>query len=134
MQALDEGEDVFRRAFDNREPITPAHRAQRLEQCANPGGRVHRFVVYEGAEPISYGAMTLFPALGFAMLWRGGTVPEARGRGAYRALLKERMRFADDKGIALVGLYAKLATSAPIVDALGFEGHGHMTFWDRSPA
>ena len=77
--------------------------------------------------------MTFFPALGFAMLWRGGTVPNARGRGLYKAVLKERTRFAKQYGIALVGLYAKLTTSAPIVARVGFEGHGHMTFWDRPP-
>ena len=37
------------------------------------------------------------------------------------------------RGIALVGLYAKLGTSAPIVARLGFEAHGRMTFWDRAP-
>ncbi len=134
LKALEDGERVFGRAFDNREAITDENRAQRLEQCASPDGRVHRFVVYDAGEPISYGAMTLFHALGFAVLWRGGTVPEARGRGAYRALLKERMRFAKQKGIAMVGLYAKLDTSAPIVDALGFEAHGRMTFWNRDPS
>lgn len=133
LEALRDGEAVFRRAFGLERKITEQHEQQRLADCKNPRGRVHRFVVYEHGEPVSAGAMTLFPALGFAMLWRGGTVPEARGRGLYKAVLKERMRFARRQGIALVGLYAKLTTSAPIVARLGFEGHGQMTFWDRAP-
>lgn len=131
LEALRDGEAVFRRAFGLDRKITEQHEQQRLADCQDTKGRVHRFVVYEHGAPVSGGAMTFFPAFGFAMLWRGGTVPEARGRGLYKAVLKERMRFAKRHGIALVGLYAKLATSAPIVARLGFDGHGQMTFWDR---
>jgi GNAT superfamily N-acetyltransferase len=131
LEALRDGEAVFRRAFGLDREIIEQHEHQQLADCVDPKGRVHRFVVYEHGEPVSGGAMTFFPALGFAMLWRGGTIPEARGRGLYKAVLRERMKFAKRHGIALVGLYAKLATSAPIVARLGFEGHGMMTFWHR---
>lgn len=133
MVGLLHSEEVFSRAFGRQQHVTEEHADHRLEQCARPTGRIHRFVAYNGVGPVSSGAITLFPKLGFAMLWRGGTVPEARGRGAYKAILKERMRFAKETGISLVGLYAKLETSAPIVDRLGFTGQGHMTFWDRPP-
>ncbi|MEM7437666.1 MAG: hypothetical protein AAF436_21110 [Myxococcota bacterium] len=133
LEALRHSETVFRCAFGLDQTIDEQHERQRLADCQDPAGRVHRFVAYESGEPVSGGAMTLFPSLAFAMLWRGGTVPHARGRGLYRAVLKERMRFASSRGTTLVGLYAKLATSAPIVARLGFEGHGRMTFWDRAP-
>lgn len=133
MEALQDGGAVFRRAFGISVPVTSQHAQKRLADCQDPAGRVHRFVVYEHGEPVSGGAMTLFRDLGFAMLWGGGTVPSARGRGLYRAVLKQRMRFAAQNDIRLVGLYAKLTTSAPIVARLGFTGHAHMTFWDRPP-
>lgn len=131
LKTLLDGESVFSRAFGIVQEISTEHFEHRLEDCRHLEGRSHRFVVYEGSKPVSGGAMTLFPALGFAMLWRGGTVPEARGRGAYRAVIQERIRFARSRGISLVGLYARLETSAPIVRQLGFIGHGRMTFWER---
>ena len=113
--------------------MTEAEGLRRLTECKDPAARVQRFVAYEHGRPVSGGAMTLFPTLGFAMLWRGGTVPEARGRGFHRAVLRERMRFAASRGIGLVGRYANSETSAPIVAGLGFEGHGRMTYWNRDP-
>lgn len=131
LEAFRDGAAVFHRAFEVPRTVAEAEEVRRLNDCKDPTGRVHRFVAYEDGKPVSGGAMTLFPSLGLAMLWRGGTVPEARGRGHYRAVLRARMRTAAQRGIGLVGLYANLGTSAPIVEALGFEGYGRMTYWNR---
>ena len=131
MKGFIDGELVFSRAFAHRSRICQQEAKRGLALCADPARRIHRFVAYEDGTPVSFGAMTLFPALGFAMLWRGCTVPEARGRGAYRAILKQRLRFAAQAGVRLVGLYAQLETSAPIVERLGFTGHGYMTLWAK---
>ena len=133
LETFRDGETVFGRAFGAPHTVTGQHERKQLQQCASPNERTQRFVAYEHDAPVAFGAMTLFANQGFAMLWRGCTVPEARGRGIYKAVLKERMAFAERLGIRLVGLYAKLATSAPIVHHLGFEGHGRMTFWNRRP-
>ena len=71
--------------------------------------------------PLSTGGVNLFPKLGLAFMWAGCTVPEARGRGIYSALVTERMRHAKARGIAHLGLYAMRDTSGPIVQAQGFE-------------
>lgn len=76
--------------------------------------------------------MTMFPDLGFGLIWAGGVVPEHRGHGVYTALLAARVRDALAHGIHTVGLYAKVETSSPIVAAQGFERHGSMTYYLRN--
>ena len=126
--------DVTRRAFgDERGPPDDETLALELAQCTGPEARVGRFVAYDrssGAAMASAG-VTWHHALSFGFLWAGGTAPEARGRGAYSALVAARI--ARLVGIERVGLYARLDTSAPIVAKQGFEGHGEMTYWDREP-
>lgn len=52
----------------------------------------------------------------------GGNVLEShRGRGIYRALIDERLRDAAALGFTLATTQAREATSAPILDKLGFE-------------
>jgi len=103
-----------------------------LDGCIRPEGRVHRFVAYDAdGAPVSSGGLNTYADLSFGFLWAGGTVPEARGRGAYSALLAERIRFARALGIERVGLYARVDTSAPVVKRQGFAPYGPMVYWDR---
>lgn len=126
---------VANRSFDISREFTESDVVDQLLQCTRDDPRVHRFVAYDAATdtPISSGGMTLFPDLAFGFLWAGATVPEARGRGAYSAVLAARVERARACGLTHVGLYAMIETSAPIVDAQGFVRHGAMTFWDRPP-
>lgn len=103
-----------------------------LAQCAGDAAKVQRYVAYSGDEPICSGGMSCFPTLGFALFWAGGTVPHARGRGAYSAVVAERVRRAAQRKIPFVGLYAREGSSSPIVGAQGFENVGRMTYWVRS--
>jgi GNAT superfamily N-acetyltransferase len=48
-------------------------------------------------------------------------LPEHRGRGAYRALIAGRLAGARRRGIDAAGTHAREATSAPILERLGFE-------------
>ncbi|MEW6074125.1 MAG: GNAT family N-acetyltransferase [Planctomycetota bacterium] len=124
---------VANRAFAEPRPVEEEDLRRQLAECASPGARVHRFVAYDEATgaAIASGGLTLFPALRFGFLWAGATVPEARGRGAYSAVLAARVRRAAERGIDRVGLYAIPATSAPVVLRQGFSRHGTMTYWDR---
>lgn len=126
-------EDLYRvvgAAFGgDRRPADPELVAE-LDACG-PGRRVQRFVVYLAGQPVCSGGMTVFPEAAFGFLWAGGTVPEARGRGAYRALLQARVQAAEELGLGAVGLYARTTTSLPIVEALGFEVGGGMRLWER---
>lgn len=104
---------------------------QFLLQCTEPGARVHRFVAYEGDVPVSCGGLTSFESLRFGYLWAGATLEELRGRGHYRTVLQARLSHARRLGLESVGLYARLDTSAPIVERVGFRCFGEMSYWER---
>jgi hypothetical protein len=59
-----------------------------------------------------------------ARLWGGGVVPEARGRGAYRAVLAERLRYACEQGATLALVKGRVETSGPVLRRAGFAAHG----------
>ena len=125
--------EVSGRAFG--EPRVPDRAELRLflSQCTGPGARVFRAVAYDrgSGAPLSAGGLTLFPRLGFGMLWAGGTVPEARGRGAWTAVLAARRDHAFRLGIGRIGLYARRSSSGPLVARMGFARHGPMIFWEH---
>ena len=123
--------DVSGRAFEeHRVPAEDEIRLE-LERCTRPGARVSRYLVSEHGEPICAAGMNLYPELRFGFLWAGGTVPEARCRGAYSAVVAARVAHARDLGFDRVGLYARVDSSAPIVAKQGFQRCGRMTYWDR---
>ena len=131
---------VCERAFGaSRGAITPARVADELGRVGADGSadtaRVQRYVAYDAttATPLSSGGLNLFPSLGLGFLWGGGTVPEGRGRGAYRALVAARLARAAERGCPLVAIYARHGTSDPIVAALGFAKAGTMVVWERGP-
>jgi GNAT superfamily N-acetyltransferase len=104
-----------------------------LRMCTEPGARTARFVAYDSAgAPIGSANINRYDALSFGFLWAGAVVPEARGRGVYGALLAARARWAKVNGLANIGLYANRSTSGPVVERMGFEKHGPMTYWHRA--
>lgn len=72
--------------------------------------------------PVCTGGCTVVD--GVARLWGGSTLESARGRGAYRAVLAERIRLARDAGATLALVKGRFDTSAPILNRLGFTDHG----------
>lgn len=126
---------VMHEAFGRSSASSPAIDAHELALCTGPSARVARFVAVDmntGAV-IGCGGSNLYPKLRYASLWAGATLPSARGRGAYSALTAARVSLAKSASIERVGLYARLATSAPIVEAQGFARAGRMTYWERPP-
>ncbi|MBK8482198.1 MAG: hypothetical protein IPL40_13695 [Proteobacteria bacterium] len=138
IQQLRDSAEVSRRAFGaaERDEVGDANDAQLecdLACLTGPMARISRFVAYDSAsgQPLSTGGLNVYPALRFGFLWGGGTAPEARGRGAYTAIVARRLALARQLGLRLVGLYARLDGSAPIVAKQGFARHGAMVFWER---
>ncbi len=133
MERLRDWFGVAALAFETEWKLSDAELRKQLADCRDPAGRIHRFVAYDAKSgaPISAGDIRLFPALGFGYLLAGCTVPEARGRGAYSALLEKRVEIARERGVSLVGLYGDDQTSGRVVMRQGFEKHGPMTFWTR---
>ncbi|MFF4094858.1 GNAT family N-acetyltransferase [Streptomyces sp. NPDC001834] len=72
-----------------------------------------------GDEPVSSARMELYPGTRFAGLWGGGTAPEWRGRGVYRALVAHRAGIAAKRGYDFLQVDAS-AQSRPILERLGF--------------
>ena len=68
--------------------------------------------------PVAYAAADLAPA-GF-FLAGGSTLPAARGRGCYRALVRARWEEAVRRGRPGLAVQAQHGSSAPILRALGF--------------
>ena len=136
MGRLRDWHRVVSRAFGEPHVRLEADLRRELGECSGPGARVHRVVAYDRGsdEPLAAGGLTLFRSLGFGLLWGAGTVPHARGRGAYTAVMGARLAFARSAGLSHVGLYARIDTSAPIVQRQGFAAHGEMVFWRRDKA
>lgn len=121
---------AFDRGF---EAVSEARLADELGQLGRADAQVHRFVAYDGVSgrPMASGGLNTFPALGVGFLWGGGTLPELRRRGAYRAVVAARLERAREVGCDLVGVYARVDSSDPVMAALGFERHGTMVSWSR---
>lgn len=129
---LDDAYAVADAVFGDVTPADEGQRQRELAACTGPDARVARFVAYDRErKPVSVGALTLFPALHFGLLWGGSTLANARHRGCYSALLGARIAWAEAAGLRRVGLLAKVNSSAPIVLARGFSAHGIGCFWDR---
>jgi GNAT superfamily N-acetyltransferase len=77
-----------------------------------------RVVAFADGEPASSGGCTLDGEV--AKLWGAVTLPEFRRRGAYRAVLDERLRLARDHGATLALVKGRVATSRPILVRAGF--------------
>ncbi|MCF3962994.1 GNAT family N-acetyltransferase [Streptomyces fuscigenes] len=69
--------------------------------------------------PVCAARMELPPGKEFASLWGGGTLPQWRGRGIYRALVARRARIAARRGYRFLQVDAS-DDSRPILERLGF--------------
>ncbi|MYW66940.1 GNAT family N-acetyltransferase [Streptomyces sp. SID8379] len=116
-------EDVHERAFDNDRTVI-GHQVR--QQLAHDPGTVPAVIALHGDEPVSAARLELNPGTDFASLWGGGTVPEWRGRGIYRALVAFRARIAAERGFSYVQVDAT-EYSRPILQRLGFEALGTTT-------
>ncbi|HEX9695071.1 MAG TPA: GNAT family N-acetyltransferase [Actinomycetota bacterium] len=76
-------------------------------------------VALAGDEPVCAARLELPPGSRFASLWGGGTIPEWRGRGIYRALVSWRADLAAARGYAYLHVDAS-PLSRPILERLGF--------------
>ncbi len=81
-----------------------------------------RVVAFVDGWPASTGGCTL--AGNVAQLWGAVTLPPFRHRGAYRAILAERLRLARQHGADLALVKGRATTSAPILLRSGFTDYG----------
>jgi ribosomal protein S18 acetylase RimI-like enzyme len=67
---------------------------------------------------LTAGWLRLHPGTGFASFWGGGTLPEWRRQGLYRALVAHRARIAKERGYEFIRVDAS-PDSRPILERLG---------------
>ncbi|MEU4689391.1 GNAT family N-acetyltransferase [Actinoplanes sp. NPDC023714] len=97
----------------------PWLRPRLLAQLANAPQNTQLLVAMAGDTPVSAARMDLNPGTAFAGLWGGGTHPDWRGKGIYRALVAHRARRAAQLGYAYLQVDAS-DQSRPILERLGF--------------
>ncbi|WP_194925225.1 GNAT family N-acetyltransferase [Catenulispora pinisilvae] len=90
-----------------------------LARLADDPQTVWTWLAMAGDQPVSAARMLVHPGTGFASLWGGGTAPQWRGRGIYRALVARRMRVAAGLGCEYLQVDAT-DMSRPILERLGF--------------
>jgi GNAT superfamily N-acetyltransferase len=93
---------------------------------------IEAVVACEGDQAVSAGRVEFHDGTEFASLWGGGTVPEWRGRGVFRALVAFRAVRARDRGFRYLQVDA-LPTSRPILERMGFHPLAETTPWVSSP-
>jgi GNAT superfamily N-acetyltransferase len=91
-------------------------------------GTVLFYVAYCDGKPVSAARLELPRSGEFAGLFGGGTVPEHRSRGIYRALVGARAAEARKRGYRYLTVDAQ-ATSSPILQRMGFVPLTTVTSW-----
>ncbi|WP_029477320.1 GNAT family N-acetyltransferase [Deinococcus frigens] len=104
---------TLRRIDDQRDPYPDVVRAARAQELAfghpsnvddlmrlieKGAGRVELWVAETPQEVVCVGRLEIIPGTEFTGLWGGGTLPEWRGRGLYRALTAARAQSALARG------------------------------------
>lgn len=107
---------VHHESFGAAQPALEERLRHQLRQ--DPDG-LTALVVLAGDRPVCAGRMDFHEGTRFASLWGGGTVPEWRGKGVYRATVAYRARLAAARGYDFLQVDAS-PNSRPILARLGF--------------
>jgi GNAT superfamily N-acetyltransferase len=90
-----------------------------LAQLAEAPDLVGIVLAMAGDEPVCAARIEFLPGTDFAGLWGGGTLPQWRRRGIYRALVRYRAELAAARGYRYVTVDAS-QDSRPILERVGF--------------
>ena len=110
-------------------------RASLVAQLAQAPETTEIVVAMAGDEPVSAARMDLLPGTEFSGLWGGGTLPQWRRKGIYRALVRYRAELAVGSGYRFLTVDAS-DQSRPILEHIGFECLAITTpyIWTPGPA
>jgi hypothetical protein len=132
---LVDGERTFRaasavavRGWGRKEPASAARAREYAEAVRDLAAwSSFRVLASVRGEPASVGGCTLRGEVAqgkTALLWGAVTLREYRRRGAYRAVLAERLRLARAHGATLALVKGRVETSGPILLRAGFADYG----------
>jgi hypothetical protein len=96
-------------------------RVRRTQELLAGGAEVE-LVAYRDGLPVGHGGATVVDDV--LRLWNGCVVEQARGRGVYRALLGERLRWGAQQEATMALVKARVTTSGPILTRAGFASYG----------
>lgn len=96
-------------------------------------GTTRLYVAWQGEEPAGVAAARLLDD-GAAYLMGAVVLPAHRGRGLYRALVHGRLADLAARGTRLAVTHAREATSAPILERLGFTTELRYVVHQHSPS
>ncbi|NYI43321.1 GNAT superfamily N-acetyltransferase [Nocardioides aromaticivorans] len=116
--------DVFGGVATDRTALKATFPGEAAKVRGGGGGAV---VAYLDGRPVGSGGVTL--AGPDARLWGGVVLPEARGRGVYRAVLAARLAYAREVGADLAIVKGRVETSGPILRRAGFAAFGQERSW-----
>jgi GNAT superfamily N-acetyltransferase len=111
----------------------PRLRASLMTQLRNSPETTVMVLAMAGDEPVCSARIAFGAGTDFAGLWGGGTLPQWRGRGIYRALVGYRARLAVACGYQYLQVDAS-PESRPILERLGFARLATTTPYIWSPA
>ena len=100
---------------------------EELEKTVDDPGLAY-YVAYAQGRPVASAGLQLPTGRAFAGLYSGGTVPDHRSRGAYRALVAARAAIARQRGYRYLTVDAR-ETSRPILERLGFQPLATVRGW-----
>jgi ribosomal protein S18 acetylase RimI-like enzyme len=103
-----------------------------LAQLASAPELVAIVVAMAGDLPVSAARIEFLPGTEFAGLWGGGTLPQWRRRGIYRALVRYRAEIAAGRGYRYLTVDAS-PDSRPILEKIGFTRLAVTTPYLRTP-
>jgi ribosomal protein S18 acetylase RimI-like enzyme len=103
------------------------------EQLARAPETIDMVIAMAGEEPVSAARTDFLAGTQFAGLWGGGTLPQWRRRGIYRALVRHRAELAAERGYTYLTVDAS-EESRPILERIGFERLAITTPYIWSPA
>ena len=112
------GADVFGDSMPPEDEILAEVERARTDGESGSGS----VVAYLDGVPIGCGGISLVD--GVARLWGGAVREEARGRGAYRAVLDARLRRGVERGATMALVKGRIQTSGPILRRAGFAAYG----------
>ena len=122
LAALEIDWDVWSVPEDERREA-PRGRARAVRGAAAVS---QHYAAYLDGRPVGFGRGEFMDA-GIALMG-GAVLPEARGRGVYRALVHARWEHAVRRGTPLLVVQAG-PMSAPILTGLGFASHGELRLY-----
>jgi GNAT superfamily N-acetyltransferase len=125
------GLDLVAQVHDQVFGPDPRLRAALTAQLSNPGTVM--VVAMAGDQPVCSARAEFGAGTEFAGLWGGGTLPQWRGRGIYRALVGYRARLAVARGYRYLQVDAS-PESRPILERLGFACLARTTPYVWSPS